>query len=305
MARRVVTLTDKEPPIPSADFAFYIDFKKGEGSPSRVFAATHDFIQACERIDRELVASIDSSIETVLVLEDIEAGSIKTWFRNMLVSTDDQALKDLDWKPAVGKYVVRAKYMILRWIDDEGPKSLPDLRKDIQKLAEETDVRHLPAYSPPSSTALVRAASDFQGIKDKLQTTDRALMITPDGDAEFNLSIRLNIDEIEDLAVSRTLDFPPAPMILAVKKPDYLGASKWEFRHGSRNITAKIEDQGWLLRFQGREVDVRPGDALRCIVQITNKYGHDNELLSEQFVITQVEEVLTNQLNQGRLFEGE
>ena len=84
-----------------------------------------------------------------------------------------------------------------------------------------------------------------------------------------------------------------------------LGASKWEFRHGSRNITAKIEDQGWLLRFQGREVDVRPGDALRCIVQITNKYGHDNELLSEQFVITQVEEVLTNQLNQGRLFEGE
>ena len=157
-----VTITDKEPPIPEADFAFYIDFAKGEGSPSRVFSATHDFIQACERLDRELVASIDSSIQTVMVLEDIEAGSIKTWLRNTLKSTDDQALKELNWKPAVGKYLVRAKYMVLQWIDnDTTPRSLPDLRKNIQKLAKETDVRYIPDYSPPPAEALLRAVKDY------------------------------------------------------------------------------------------------------------------------------------------------
>ena len=135
MAAAEVTLTTRKPEPPKADFAFYIDFKKGEGSASRVFAATHDFIKACERLDRQLVTSIDSSIETVMVLEDIEAASLKTWLRNVLRSTDDQALKDLDWKPQVGKYLVRAKYLVLCWIDeDDAPRDLPALGREIQKL---------------------------------------------------------------------------------------------------------------------------------------------------------------------------
>ena len=62
-----ITLTTKKPEPPEADFAFYIDFKRGEGSASRVFSATHDFIRACESLDRELLSSIDSNIETVMV----------------------------------------------------------------------------------------------------------------------------------------------------------------------------------------------------------------------------------------------
>ncbi|MCA3269114.1 MAG: hypothetical protein INF44_02065, partial [Thalassospira sp.] len=67
-----VVLSKKPPKKPQADFAFSIDFQKGEGSASRVFAATHEFIRACEKLDRELVSMIDANIETVLVLEDIE-----------------------------------------------------------------------------------------------------------------------------------------------------------------------------------------------------------------------------------------
>ena len=85
-----ITLTTKKPEPPEADFAFYIDFKRGEGSASRVFSATHDFIRACESLDRELLSSIDSNIETVMVLEDIEAGSLKTWLRNSLYCGDPE-----------------------------------------------------------------------------------------------------------------------------------------------------------------------------------------------------------------------
>ena len=62
------------------------------------------------------------------------------------------------------------------------------------------------------------------------------------------------------MAVKETVTFPSAPMILAVKKPDYLGDSKWDLRHGKRPISARIEDGAWLRRFQSREVDVRPGN---------------------------------------------
>ncbi|WP_419253539.1 hypothetical protein ACN2C6_18285 [Caulobacter sp. ErkDOM-YI] len=298
-----VTLSSKRPAPPKADFAFEIDFKRGEGSASRVFAATHDFIKACERIDKELLTSISSGIETVMVLEDIQVGSIKTWLRNALVATDDQALKDLDWKPLVGKYLVRAKYAIIRWVDDDTvPKSLPDLARELQGIAAETDVRHLPDYRAPGPKALIEAVRDFQGVKDHLLPTDRAIYITGEGDrVEMNLSMRWDIEDIEAMAVKQTLEFPVATMILAVKKPDYLGDSKWELRHGKRTVSARIEDVEWLKRFQARQEDVRPGDALKCDVRIEHLYGHDNELLTERYTILKVYEVLVDSYSQLNL----
>ena len=119
----------------------------------------------------------------------------------------------------------------------------------------------------------------------------------------MNLSMRWNIEDIEAMAVSETVKFPVAPMILAVKKPDYLGDSKWELRHGKKSISAKIEDAEWLKRFQGRQIDVRPGDALRCEVQIDHLYGHDNELLTERYIVVRVVEVLVDRYKQGGFFD--
>jgi hypothetical protein len=299
-----VILTAHRPEPPRADFAFEIDFKRGEGSASRVFLAINDFISGSERIDAELVSTIDAHIETVMVLEDIESGSIKVWLRNVLHATDDEALKKLDWKAAVGNYLVKAKYVIIRWIDgDPANRNLPALAKEIQAIAIDTDVKHLPDYRAPSPAALLNAARDFQGVKERLTPGDRAIYIPAIGPpVEMNLSIRLNVDDIEAMAVRETMTFPIAPMILAVKKPDYLGESRWELRHGKRTISAKIEDTTWLKRFQGREIDVRPGDALKCEVRIEHLYGHDNELLTERYTIVRVLDVLADSYRQPSLF---
>lgn len=302
-----VTITTRRPEAPQADFAFEIDFKRGEGSPSRVFSAINDFIRGCERLDAELANAIDANIETVMLLEDIEAGSIKVWLRNALHATEDDALKTLDWRPLVGKYLVKAKYAVIRWIDNDAvPRSLPALAREIQAIATETDVKHLPDYRAPSPKALLDAVRDFQHVKDQLVAGDRATYIDRDGDrAEMNLSLRLNVDDIEAMAVKETVTFPVAPMILAVKKPDYLGDSKWDLRHGKRAISAKIEDEAWLKRFQGREIDVRPGDALRCNVRIEHLYGHDNELLTEKYTIVHVDDILIDSYRQSELFHDE
>lgn len=287
-----VRLTDRDPGAPSADFGFEIDFVRG-GPASRVFTATRDFIRVCEALDDELVRSIDNSIETVLALEDIESGSIKTWFRNMLLSTDDEALKSGDWKRLVGAYLVRAKYAIIAEMDETGGKpDLPKLRREIQSIAADTDVRHLPDYAPPSPAALVQAIKGFDQVKQDLMPGDKAALLTQDGRIPFDLTVRIDIESIEALAIARTIEVPPAEMILPVKKPDYLGSSQWELRHGRRNIHARIEDEEWLQRFQKRGEDVRPGDALRCIVRVEYNYGFDNELLNEKYTVLEVLEVL-------------
>ena len=307
MAHADVTVTTRRPETPSADFAFYIDFERGKGSASRVFSATHAFIRACERLDRELITSIDASIETVMVLEDIQAASLKTWFRNILRAADDQALKELDWKPLVGAYLVQAKYMILRWIDDnETSRSLPNLGRNIQRLAEKTDVRHMPDYTPINPSALITSIRDFDGVKDHLVEGDKASFIMPDAeDFDFNLSTRVDLEEIEELAVRETQVHSVPSMVLIVRRPDYLGTSMWDLRHGRRAISAKFEHQDWLYQFQRRQVDIRPGDAIKCQVRIELRYGHDNELIAERYFIERVHEVLENQYEQDSLLPDE
>jgi hypothetical protein len=103
MPNGVVHVASAAPIPPStADFAIYIDFKKGEGNPSRIFQTADAIIRALHRLDLTLCAAIDSKIEPVLILEEIETGSLRIWLKEFLAAIDDDALKKLDWKQVVG-----------------------------------------------------------------------------------------------------------------------------------------------------------------------------------------------------------
>jgi hypothetical protein len=257
-------------------------------------------IRALQGLDQTLCASVDPHIEAMMVLEDIEAGSIKIWLANVLTRVDDDALKDLDWKHAVGKYLVRAKYAVIRWSNKEGPDGgLLGLAREIRTIASETDVRHIPDYAPPSIQELAVTTRSIDDAKSVLLPSDQMSFITPDETAvDFNLAMRWSPEELSDLTIKETTKFAKMPMTLIIKRPDYLGQSRWDFRFGRKSISAKIEDTRWLMGFQTRKVDVRPGDALRCLVTIEHKYGFDNELIAEDYIITEVQAVLENQVNQ-------
>ena len=49
------------------------------------------------------------------ILEDLRKGSIKGWFKNVLEKIPDEGLKDLNWKKVVGHYLVKGKYLIIKF----------------------------------------------------------------------------------------------------------------------------------------------------------------------------------------------
>lgn len=303
-------ITTKKPKIPTdVDFAIYIDFKKDLGKPQRVFQTAEALITALQKIDSLLCVSIDSKITPVMMLEEIESGSLKIWLKNTLEAVDDQALKELNWKQVVGKYLVKAKYVIINWCNNgqqnENKDSLLMLSNEIRKIANETNVRYLPDYKAPSVPELVESIKDISQAKNFLDKQDK-LQYIAGSDSEpldFNLSIDWTPEKFEDFLTKEIVEFPEAPMILAIKKPDYLGLSGWEFRHGKKKIIAKIEDEQWLNDFQDRKKDVRPGDALRCKVKQRFHYGYDNELIAEKYSITKVDDILENKYKQPDLFD--
>ncbi len=81
-------------------------------------------------------------------------------------------------------------------------------------------------------------------------------------------------------------------MILLVRKPDYLGDTLWEFRHGRQTIEAHMLDEHWMECFRdGREV-ITPGSALECIVGYQYGYDEKGDLVTEKHDVIEVIHVI-------------
>ena len=148
-----------------ADFCIEIQYRKDSEKPSRVFRSMSELIDSFQRIDQPLVRVIDVNIETVLLLEDVEAGSIKVWLRNLLKAIPDDAIYHMDWKPIVGQYLVRAKKYLVNFSEGKttvtNADELRPLEDELYRLAEETKVRWLPAYTRIQPRQLLESMRDI------------------------------------------------------------------------------------------------------------------------------------------------
>jgi len=279
-----------------ADFCIEIQYKKESENPSRVFRSMSELIDSFQRIDQHLVKAIDVNTQTILLLEDIEVGSIKVWLHNLLKAIPDDSVYHLDWKPIVGQYLVRTKKFIINFLEKKTTitniDEIKPLEDDIYRLAEETQVRWLPAYTRIQPRQLLESMKDIAASLSYLTKEDSAKYIAPnEPEAKFNLTFYLAPESIEDLIAKETLS-SEGEMLLKVKKPDYLGESMWDFRHGTSTISATILDREWLDKFQSRKVDVRPQDSIRVRVGISHKYDQNGDLIATHYNILKVVEVI-------------
>jgi len=291
-----------------ADFCIEIQYKKDSENPSRVFQSMSQLIDSLQKTDQHLVKAIDVNIETVLLLEDIQAGSIKVWLRNLLKAIPDDAVYHLDWKPIVGQYLVRGKKYIVDFLEKKTTitdiDEIKPLEDEIYRLAEETKVRWLPTYTRIQPRQLLESMKDIADSLSPLTEGDSARYIVPDEpEANFNLTFNIAPESIEDLVAKETLS-TEGEMLLKVKKPDYLGESMWDFRHGTSIISASILDKEWLERFQSRKVDMRPQDSIRVRMEISNKYDQNEDLIATRYNILKVIEVIpTPDQTQTNMFQ--
>lgn len=267
-----------------SDFCIEIDFEKGTESPSRIFRTMTELIETFQSIDNDLIKSIHEKIEPVVVIEDIQTGSLKTWLASRIKDVEDQAIKNLDWKQIVGKYLVSSKYIILNFI--EGKTEISN-RDQIEKLEKETNIKHIPFYQPVRPRKLLTNMEKLSSALSHLSDKDKATYKTSENDVVMNTKFSIVPEKIEELLIHQTMTSTMS-MILKVKKPDYLGESRWEFRHENKTIHAKILDMDWLKDFQSRNHDVRPGDSLRTKVEINIHYDHENEVVGTQYDIVEI-----------------
>ena len=243
------------------------------------------FQDAVEASYRALAGLVPLQFETVAVLEEVARRSLSSWLRvrtaNPAAGRDEASLL---------KFLARGMLAIIAWMDGSATHELSDLQKAIRVLAWGTSITTTAQPTLPSSADLVSAIIAWQ--KAKAGVTAGASVRISSNNGSATLDLGKTIPEPRALLQARKMVNHSADMIFVVEMPDYQATGQWQLKHGGTRTLAHCEPGTLLDRFYRRELDIRPGDALRCRVDFETSYGPDHEVLSERYRIVEILEVL-------------
>ena len=218
------------------------------------------------------------------VLEEIARNGLSVWLR---VRAPRTAAED---EASLLKFLARGMLAIIAWMDGSSTHQLADLQQAIRVLAWGTSITTSAHPVLPSSADLVGAIAAWQKAKAGLAAGSSVRISTNNGSADLNLGN--TIAEPKALLQTRKLTNHSADMIFVVEMPDYQATGQWQLKHGDTRTSAYCQPGTLLDNFYRRELDIRPGDALRCRVDLETSYGPDHEVISERYRIVEVIEVL-------------
>ena len=239
---------------------------------------------AVEASYRALAGTIPVQLETAAVLEELARRSLSVWLRAQVRSDGEAA------DASLLKFLARGTLAIIAWMDGSPTLQLADLQQAIRVLAWGTSITTTAHPVLPSSSELVDAIAAWQRAKSALNVGDSVRIITNNGAADLDLA--KSIADPRTLLLTRKLVNHSADMIFVVEMPDYRVTRQWQLKHGETRTVAYCDPGTLLDKFYRRELDIRPGDALRCKVDFETSYGPDHEVLSEQYRIVEILEVL-------------
>lgn len=297
-----------------AEFELFVDFERGTADPQRVFKTISRVLEVLGELDTTLVKLVDAELTTTLVLEDVFTGSIRTrigiWLvplLNPLVTGNlGVAVQELDVKKGIGAFVNKAIVRLIRFLENkqglDNPEELRYLKDELDRLAREAAPNPLDA----GSLHIGRLADEISNLTKAISALgprDTMEYRSAQGNARFNP--RFITDNLSQLAGAGLESSKQHHIRLLIKKPDYLGESRWELRdRHDHAIKAHITDTGWLTDFHAGRIDTRPGYLLE--VDMTTEYVHIPNYKTAQvhYTITRVWQVISNaQLPPSTLFD--
>jgi hypothetical protein len=240
---------------------------------------------ALEASYRALAGSAQLRLDTLAVLNQVAKRSLSLSLRVQLANGDQGAAD-----ASLLKFLARGTLAIVAWMDGSPTLQLADLQQAIRVLAWGTSITTTAHPVLPSSSELVDAITSWQRAKGAFGAEDKVRIVTANGSADLDLSKR--IADPRTLLLARKLVNHSADMIFLVEMPDYQATGQWQLKHGEIHTNAVAEPGTLLDKFYRRELDIRPGDALRCRVDFETSYGPDHEVLAERYRIVDVVEVL-------------
>lgn len=275
-------------------FEITVNFETG-GDPNRIYKTMVNLIESFRGLDGTLTEMIGIEITDSLSLENIENGSLKTIIRNLIEDLPDEDLRNSNVKRIIGHYLVKSKHAVLKWCQEtpklDSPEQVDALEGELLKIAEESEINQIPAYSPPNRVKLLTNITAIQNSTKSLGENDSVYYSSAEGISKVSNGIEISEEIVKEVLTREEVEQRNIA-ILKVKKPDYLGKSKWLMRYQGHNVDVAIADLEWLNKFQNKEIPLLPGDSVRGTLLQIISYGYDFEVLSIHYELESITEII-------------
>lgn len=288
-------------PENSLDFEILVQFEKTKDHPELVFDSISKLITSFQRIDTISARIINQEIKLSFALEKVESGSIRVKLARFLKSMDDRDIEDLNYKRIVGKALNACRKKAIALLEKPiTPELVADTEETFIKEAEKITGKTLIRPSFPKEE-LLYAVEDVWEAVNSLSEGDAIYCVQDEEEIELKpVSTVYQIENIE----TRGTRTKQERMILKIKKPDFLGNSKWEFKYENETIRANISDENWLEAFRNKTVKVGPGDALSVIWEYQIEHQQNKPVVVQNYNIIKILEVIRGEYHeQQKLFE--
>ena len=269
------------------EIGLVIDYEPGRSHAVDVLQGAMDMIHALDRLDAALLSSVDTSLEPVSVLNDIQHSSLKMLLARALRHMPDELAGNLDWKKWVGGLLVRGKYKLLAKIEADAP----EIKSTLAELDAEYDAApaRLLGYKPPQVSDVIDALDSV--AKARAQLPGQTVTVQT---------------ELGDIAIPETApasapEIPPATQTITnggteffkVKFPDLLGSAQWTVLRNNRNVKIDMLHQAWLDAYHRREHALLPGDSIKCHFEEKVAYDAAGNEIERRLAIIEVLEIIS------------
>jgi hypothetical protein len=275
------------------EIALVIAYQPGKSEALTVLAGAMRLIESLDALDHCLLSSIDSSLEPVSILNDVQHSSLKVLLARALRKIPDEHIASLDWHKWIGALLVKGKHLLLQKIDADAP----EVRRVLVEL--ESDYKAAPGgligYTPPT----------VADVRDALDGVAKARASLPGQHITIQTDLG-DIDLAEAPAATPALaqDGPTQTIVntgvefFKVKAPDMLGASQWTVLRNNRSTRVDMLHQSWLDAYHARKHSILPGDSLKCQFEEAVTYDAQGNELDRKLSIIEVLDVITPPVQQ-------
>jgi hypothetical protein len=269
--------------IVEGEVSLVIDYQPGKSVAVDVLQGAMRLIEAMDRLDGVLLSSVDTSLEPVSVLNDVQHSSLKMILARALRGLPDEHIGNLEWKKWVGGLLVKGKHKLLQHLDADAP----EIRQLLIEM--EPDYNAMPqgliGYIPPV-VADVQAALDGVAKARATLPGQQVTIQTELGDIalpETTVAVEaLDQNEVQTTVTNTGTEF------FKVKSLDLLGRSQWTVLRNQRPVKVDMLHQRWLDDYHQRKIAILSGDSIECHFEETITYDANHNEIDRKLAIVEV-----------------
>ncbi|MDH4162757.1 MAG: hypothetical protein OEW15_08705 [Nitrospirota bacterium] len=264
------------------EIALIIQYQPGKSEAAKILQGALQMVHSFDYVDHSLLSSIDTTLEPVSILNDVQHSSLKLLLARGLRNVPDELIKNPDWKKWLGALLVKGKHKLLEKYDSDRD-GIESVINELKPLYESTPTKMI-GYEPPSVDEVSVALNQVKAARALLPDSNVTFQ-TELGDIPIPL-VKVDSSVIVS-AVVREVSTPsiiPNAMLL-IESVVFKDGNKWRVSDGNHSFNVSLLDDNFIADVNaGRRFG--KGDVL--IVDLERIQRIENNSLKTEYAILKV-----------------